>query len=103
MALVVDGLFALLKRIARELLRLEIVSLELIVPTRVSLPIISLVSKEIVALDIKHNQLKEGLITKVNNRRNELLKTGEIDLFANCQASVVLELRIGMCIDVLCD
>ena len=75
----------------------------MIVSSRVSLLVIGQLLKEVVALNIKYNQLKEDLIVKVDNRRVELIETEKIDVFAKYQAPTALEPRIIINIDVLCN
>jgi len=56
-ALTINELCTLLKRIVRELLRLDITHLEFTVPKRSTLPVIGQLTKEVVALDAKQDKL----------------------------------------------
>ena len=69
--LTVDELMTLLKTIIREFPRSDIHPPELAVPKRASLPVIGYLSREVVALDVKWDKLKEEMINQLANKRVE--------------------------------
>ena len=102
-ALTVNELSMLLKRILRELPRINITPPDFTVPKRSTLPVIGQLSKEVTALDEKQEELQDEMINRIETERTDQIENGEIDLYSNRQAATAPELKKGMRVDLLCN
>ena len=101
-ALTVNELSTLLKRIVRELPRISITPPEFTVPKRSTLPVIGQLTKEVTALDEKQDKLQADMMNRIETEMEDRIENGEIDLCSNRQAATAPELKRGMRVDVLC-
>ena len=70
-ALTINELSALLKRIVRELPRISITPPDFTVPKRSTLPVIGQLWKEVTALDEKQDKLKDEMMNQIETERTD--------------------------------
>ena len=102
-ALTVNELSALLKRIVRQLTRLDITPPEFTVPKRSNFPVIGQFTKEVIALDAKQDKLQDDMMNRIDDERANKIVNGEVDVYSNRQDATAPELKTGMRVDVLCN
>ena len=97
----VQELATTLKDIIRLMRRRSLEPPSLSLPMRKSLPIVGQLTKDVLDIDTKHNELRQEIETNANQHRNENISNGTQDNFRNLQPATAPELRPGLRIDML--